>query len=314
MRRSEPEMLRDLEMPARKDVERALLEALFRHGGTIQDFSSGQKVVAEIADRFHLTTEQRTAILTRTYFKENREVRSPLWHRLLFRAADALAGEGMVSRPTATLKLTNRKEWMLTEKGFDAVLKLSQIPIEQKAELSIKSFEVQEIVKKMSEAVAPPNYDPIDKGKRVTKTTRLAPLRSRGFQHAVIAAYDYKCAVCNLRIQAPHFSRWEVEAAHIVPNSSLGRDDIWNGISLCHLHHWLFDVGWFTLLDNFGIIVSKRVARLPHNFGKIGDFDVFKSLRKDSFSISLPKSRNEYPHRNALEWHRQHVFRISQNK
>ncbi len=53
-------------------------------------------------------------------------------HRLLYRAADTLAKEKLVSRPTSTMLLTNKKEWMLTENGFDEALKLLKIPQHKK--------------------------------------------------------------------------------------------------------------------------------------------------------------------------------------
>lgn len=133
-------------MPVRKEVEEALLFALFRRSGVITEFASGEEIVNEIGDDFSLNEEQRTVELERIYRKENRIVKTPLWHRLLYRAADALAKEKFVSRPSQTLKLTNKREWMLTEKGFDKVLGLSNIPTTQKEFLPTKSYEVQKVV------------------------------------------------------------------------------------------------------------------------------------------------------------------------
>ncbi len=39
----------------------------------------------------------------------------------------------------------------------------------------------------------------------------------------------------------------------------MGKDDIWNGIALCHLHHWAFDVGWFALLNDYNIQLSTKL-------------------------------------------------------
>src|ERR1019366_7348748 len=124
----ERKMLEQFAMPAQKEVGQALLRALFRHGGTIKEFGSGQEIVDEMADGFELSQHQRAASLETIVRKENRLKKSPLWHRLLFRAADALARQDLVSRPTQTLQLTKKKEWMLTEKGFDEALKLCKIP------------------------------------------------------------------------------------------------------------------------------------------------------------------------------------------
>jgi len=56
-----------------------------------------------------------------------------------------------------------------------------------------------------------------------------------------------------MKLHEPTSSFWEAEAAHIVPYSALGKDDIWNGITLCRTHHWAFDAGWLSLLDDFSI-------------------------------------------------------------
>lgn len=301
-------MLEELEMPARKEVERALLKTLFKHNGVIKEFGSNEEVVNEIADEFALNKNQRSAFLQTIYRKENRIKKSFLWHRLLFRAADSLAREKLISRPTSTFKVTNKKEWMLTENGFDEALKILNIPKTQKEFLSIKSFEVQKFAKKLSEMPRPENYDPLDKEKRIIKVTRESAIRARGFRQAVIEAYDYRCAFCGMKINSPDSLLWEVEAAHIVPHGSMGRDDIWNGLALCRLHHWAFDVGWFALQDDFKILVSQRIDSLPPDFGRIGGYDFIRIFSSKTSKILLPKRKEIYPHHNAINWHRENKF------
>ena len=97
----EGKMLEDLNMPSRKEVEQALLISLFRHNGVIKEFVAGEEIVNEIAAYFNLNENQRNAVLERIYRKENRIVRSPLWHRLLYRAVDSLAKQKLVSNPRA---------------------------------------------------------------------------------------------------------------------------------------------------------------------------------------------------------------------
>ncbi len=186
----ESNMLEKLEMPTREEVEKALLRTLFRHNGVIKEFSSGEEIVNEIANEFDLNQNQRTTVLERIYHKENRIVKTPLWHRLLYRAADKLAIKKLVSRPTSTILLTNRKEWMLTESGYDEALKLLNIPIDQKEFFSTKSFEVQKIVKKLNETPRPENYNSFDNEKKIVKIMRESALRTRGFRQAVIEAYQ----------------------------------------------------------------------------------------------------------------------------
>ena len=304
----EGKMLEEFSMPSKEEVEAVLLKTLFKHNGVIKEFASGENIVNEIADEFRLNNLQRTVLLERIYRKENRIVKTPLWHRLLYRAADSLAKEKLVSRPTSTILLTNKKEWMLTEDGFDKALKLLNIPIVQKEFFPTKSFEVEKIAKKIRETPRPENYNPFDNEKIIVKIAKESNLRARGFRQAVIEAYNCRCAVCGLKLNSPDSILWEVEAAHIVPNSLKGKDDIWNGVALCHLHHWAFDVGWFTILDDYKIELSSKANNLPNNFGKFDEYELFNKLSSKNVRIILPESKEIYPHKNSLKWHRENVF------
>jgi putative restriction endonuclease len=125
---------------------------------------------------------------------------------------------------------------------------------------------------------------------------------------AVIEAYSCRCAVCGLKINSPDSLSWEVEAAHIVPNRWKGRDDIFNGIAMCRIHHWAFDVGWFTLLDDYKIQASPQLNHLPLDFGKIEGYDFFRALTNKSLGIRFPGRPEIRPHQNAIRWHRQNIF------
>jgi len=304
----EGKMLKDLKMPTRRDVEVALLKSLYKHGGVIKEFGASEDIVEEIANDFNLNEKQRSAFLQTIYRKENRLKRSLLLHRLLFRAADNLAKEKLVSRPTQTIQITHKREWMLTEDGYSKALKILGIPAVQKEMLPIKSYEVQKIVKKLNEQSRPVNYDPFDHNKKTSQITKGTKLRSRGFRQAIIEAYDCKCAVCGMKINSPDTLQWEVEAAHIVPYSSNGKDDVWNGLALCRLHHWAFDVGWFTLKDDFKILTSQQVQNLPADFGKIGSYDFIRQLSKENLIVLLPKRKEIHPHQTVIRWHRENVF------
>ncbi|MDR2205103.1 MAG: HNH endonuclease [Flavobacteriaceae bacterium] len=303
----EGEMLKKMAMPSKQEVEKELLKTLFRHNGTVKEFSTGEEIVNEIADIFSLSEEQRIVPLERVYKKENRIVKTPLWHRLLYRAADSLSNGNLIIKPSVTQKLTNKKEWMLTENGFDKALELLNIPIEEKDNLLIKSYEVEKEVKKITTKAAPVDYNPIGTKKKIT-VTREANLRSRGFRQAVIENYDYKCCVCGLKIKSPNFQFWEVEAAHIVSHTKNGKDDIWNGLALCHLHHWAFDVGWFSLTDDYKIIISSVSKKVPIDFGKMGNFSFFENGLVENKNILLPQNSSLFPHKKSIEWHRNNTF------
>lgn len=304
----ESDMLKSLKMPLRTEVEKALLEVLYKYNGVIKEFGAGEHIVDELADNFGLTEKQKTAYLETIYRKENRLKKSYLWHRLLFRAADSLANENLVSRPTETFRLTNQREWMLTEKGVDVALKILNIPTSNKEFLSTKSYEVQKEVRKLKKKKRPSHYDPIDKEKKTNKKITEYKLRKRGFRMAVIEAYNFKCAICGMKINSPDNHQWEVEAAHIVPHKLNGKDDIWNGLALCHLHHWAFDVGWFTIKNNYSILMSPKVQLLPAQLGKFGGIDFLRNFITNESTIFLPQEKEFYPHQSSLHWHRESIF------
>lgn len=304
----EGKMRDDLKMPSNDEIEEALLISLFNHNGTIKEFASGEEIVNEMAAYFHLNEIQRTAVLERIYYKENRMVKSALWHRLLYRAANSLSNKKLISNPSSTYILINKKEWMLTESGYDKALSLLHIPKEQKEVLPIKSYEVQKVVNTLIKAPRPTHYHPIEEKKISITATKEISIRKRGFRQAVIEAYDFKCAICGLKINSPKRAIWEVEAAHIVPHSYKGKDDIFNGLSLCHLHHWAFDVGWFSIFDDYTITVSPEVTNLRDEFGKLGNYEFINSLIHSDSKIFLPPHEDIYPHLNSIRWHRENIF------
>jgi predicted restriction endonuclease len=202
---------------------------------------------------------------------------------------------------------------MLTEDGLDQALKFCNIPVARKALLPVKSYEIQKIAKKITESRRPANYNPIDAEREVRKVTRATVQRMRGFRQAVVEAYSCRCAVCGLKLNSPDALSWEVEAAHIVPHHSMGRDDIWNGLALCHLHHWAFDVGWFTLRDDYVIEVSTQADYLPPDCGRLGDYEFVRALSHRTGRILLPEKNEIHPHQNALRWHRNNVFHCNKD-
>ena len=302
----EREMLEMLAMPAKQEIKEAIIKTLFRHNGSIKEFASGQIIVDEIADQFSLSKEQREEELERIYKKENRIVKTPLWHRLLYRAANELAKERYVTKPSDTMLLTNKKEWLLTEKGIDYALKLLNIPLTRKEIFSTQSFEIQKEINRLKERPRPEQYTPFEQKTRTYAKT--VSIRSRSFRQAVVESYNYACSVCGLKINSPDNLHWEIEAAHIVPHGLNGKDDIWNGIALCGLHHWAFDVGWFSISNNYQILISSHLNNIPQNFGNVGKFEFFKDSLKLKKEISLPDKYSFRPHESSLMWHREYVF------
>ncbi len=305
----ESRVFSELSFPSRDEVIRVLLPLLLKHKGRVKEFGSGdQEFADDIADEFNLSAKQRTFELETIVQKDSRLKKSPAWNRLLFRAADLAAKQGLLARPTSTLRLTGRREWMLTERGIDEALQLARVPIGEKDKIPVVTFEVQKFQSKLEKAEPPKNYNPIDTTKKVKAVSSESLLRNRGFRLAVLGAYDYRCSVCGLKISSPDSLTWEVEAAHIVPHRFYGRDDIWNGISLCRFHHWCFDVGWFTLRLDFTIELSSSFESVSAELGYMGSLDVFRGSLIDKQKIALPKRKSIFPHGNSISWHRENVF------
>lgn len=304
----ESKVFDELDFPSKEKVVEALLLVLLNNKGVIKEFGSGdQDTSDEIAIALGLTDIQRFFRMQTIVKKENRVKTFPAWNRLLFRSADNAAKLGLVTRPTQTLSITSKKEWMLTEKGIDEALKVSS-SFAVKDDLPVRTFEVQKIQNEMETAKRPKNYLPFDLFKKEYVVTRKSKLRLRGFRLAILDAYKNKCCVCGLSLPSPDFLNWEVEAAHIVPHKLNGKDDIWNGLALCHLHHWAFDVGWFTLTERYKIETSRGLGKLSRESGKMKNLEVIRETICQGETIYLPTKKELHPHERSIEWHRNNIF------
>jgi len=94
--------------------------------------------------------------------------------------------------------------------------------------------------------------------------------------------------------------RPEVEAAHIRSAvSDNGPDSIRNGVALCRLHHWGFDKGWFSINDDYSIIVRDEP--------EINGYDKFMKL--EGKELNLPEDEELHPETKFLQFHRKkHEF------
>lgn len=125
-------------------------------------------------------------------------------------------------------------------------------------------------------------------------------VRKAGFRQAIMGMYDYTCVACWLRIVTID-GESVTEAAHIVPFSISGNDDVRNGISLCKLHHWAFDKGLISFSKTYKTIVSTLMSER-------GPTALLLSELTDK-PILLPEHNRLYPAQDALTWHREEVFR-----
>jgi putative restriction endonuclease len=131
-------------------------------------------------------------------------------------------------------------------------------------------------------------------------TLRKSIVRNSFFRKLVVREYDYRCAFCKLRIiRDPNQNI--VDGAHIKPFSEFLDSKIDNGLSLCKNHHWAFDLGWFSVDDNYRILVAQG----------LDDDSPYTRLMKDfdREPIALPSNERYFPRLESLKWHRDNKFK-----
>lgn len=130
---------------------------------------------------------------------------------------------------------------------------------------------------------------------------RKAAARDAVFGKAIVALYDYRCAFCGLKVNNS-LRQNIVDGAHIEPFAISFNNEITNGISLCKNHHWAFDQGWFSISDDYRIIVSNDLQEeSPNSKRKMQDFNGETILLPDAIKYAPDKY---YPSAKSLKWHR----------
>lgn len=132
-------------------------------------------------------------------------------------------------------------------------------------------------------------------------TWHKSVVRNSLFRKSIVYAYDYTCAFCKLKITR-NATQNIVDGAHIKPFANFLDNDIDNGLSLCKNHHWAFDLGWFSIDDNYRILVAQDLEdESPHG-------RAMKDFHNES--IVFPSDRQFFPRLESLAWHRENKFRL----
>ena len=123
--------------------------------------------------------------------------------------------------------------------------------------------------------------------------------RSIVFRSTVLEQYSGACAVCGETLITPA-GLLELDAAHVVPRSLRGADDVRNGFALCKRHHWAFDKGLFGIDNHRKILVPKKVSVISQN-----------SNLRDIHGHPLREAKTAAlrVHPSAFEWHRDNLMR-----
>jgi len=149
----------------------------------------------------------------------------------------------------------------------------------------------------ISERIHSKETDDIGKKKyRLKKSV----VRDSFFRKSVVHIYNYQCAFCGLNVSRSLRENL-LDGAHIKPFSQFYNNQIDNGISFCKNHHWAFDMGWFTIDNNYKIIVASDITESQSMNKPMREFD--------GQSIFLPSFEQYYPSVESIQWHRYNIFR-----
>lgn len=132
-------------------------------------------------------------------------------------------------------------------------------------------------------------------GKEVAKSNERDPQ----FRDKILSAYEYRCAVCGFNVRIGHVVI-ALEAAHIKWHQAGGPDIHENGLSLCSLHHKLFDRGAFTVDTDHRALISERA------YGTDGFIEHLGRYHKKP--LIKPNRESYRPKGDFLSWHMHQVF------
>ena len=134
------------------------------------------------------------------------------------------------------------------------------------------------------------------------ESSRRAP-RDPEFRRNVLRAYRHSCAVCGFSLRLEN-NDVGLEAAHIMWHEANGPDTVSYGLSLCVMHHKLFDRGAIGLsADKFPrLLVSEHL----HGSNGLAEW----ALRHQGRKIVPPVSDDYLPDRKYILWHTNQVFRM----
>ena len=134
------------------------------------------------------------------------------------------------------------------------------------------------------------------------KATSTRRARDDKFRGMALEKYGHCCAVCNYSVEFPVGCWPALQAAHIKWHWHLGPDNPNNGISLCVLHHELFDWGLYTIEPgSLQIRVARKVLERGPN-------DPIAGLHRERL-WRVPGRSMDRPAEEYLAWHGSQVFR-----
>lgn len=129
--------------------------------------------------------------------------------------------------------------------------------------------------------------------------TAVKRKRDPAFRHRILKAYEFRCAVCGFDVRLGSVSI-ALDAAHIRWHQAGGPDTEVNGLSLCVMHHKVFDLGAFTVDD--GVLLVSDHANGTSGFAEALMAYHGKPIRR-------PQHPDWRPEPDHLKWHGREVFK-----
>lgn len=115
------------------------------------------------------------------------------------------------------------------------------------------------------------------------------------FHDFVMQAYNYKCAITNQAIYCNNLLN--LEAAHIKPRAHNGLYLPCNGIAMSRDMHFAFDKGFFTIDENYKIVIHPDVLRTDSYINMYNGHE-----------LHLPQVDYFKPNQNYLQYHRDTIY------
>lgn len=139
--------------------------------------------------------------------------------------------------------------------------------------------------------------DPIKDDETATETAEVTRLiRSNTFRDLVLFFYDYKCAITGEQMLILHKDLCNLEAAHIIPRADKGGNNPANGVPLHRDLHWAFDNGFFTIDEDYKVLVHPEALHIPY----------LKDIHGKS--ITLPEDSRARPSLEALRYRKENIY------
>ena len=126
--------------------------------------------------------------------------------------------------------------------------------------------------------------------------------RNAQFRTKILSNYEFQCSICRFGVEFPEDYWPGLDAAHIKWHSHRGPDVPANGISLCVLHHELFD--WGALTIEPGSLQIRVASDVPDNAT-----DKWLGSYEGASLNSVPAGHDSRPRDEYLNWHHENVFK-----